>query len=225
MLLVLGVQQNESLIHTCRSRFFSHLRHYMVLSRVPLRYTMRPYLLSISQLGRLGLTYTHLVVAVQSLSRVRCFCNPWTVVRQAPLSMRFPRQEYQSGLPFPSPGDLPGSGIEPVSLALAGRFFTTESSGKPIYILLYIKQVTNKDQLSLLTSGLISFLLFSAHSFPLQFPLEFIFKRKRVSPLLQRLPKEVEKCKKVTHKPGEVPWFVLKGSVMCCMTKLSVGTI
>ena len=45
--------------------------------------------------------------------------------------MGFPGQEYQSGLPFPSPGDLPYPGIEPMSPALAGRFFTTEPSGKP----------------------------------------------------------------------------------------------
>ena len=44
--------------------------------------------------------------------------------------MEFPRQEYWSGLPFPSPGDLPGPGIEPVSPALAGGFFTTEPPGK-----------------------------------------------------------------------------------------------
>ena len=43
---------------------------------------------------------------------------PWTVVRQAPLSMRFPRQEYWSGLPFPSPGDLPNLVIKPRSPAL-----------------------------------------------------------------------------------------------------------
>ena len=44
--------------------------------------------------------------------------------------MGFPRQEYWSGLPFPSPGDVPDPGIDPVSPALAGGFFTTESSGK-----------------------------------------------------------------------------------------------
>ena len=43
----------------------------------------------------------------------------------------FPRQEYWSGLPFPSPGDLPDPGIKPTSPALAGRFFITESPGKP----------------------------------------------------------------------------------------------
>ena len=61
--------------------------------------------------------------------------TPWTVTRQAPLSMGFPKQEYWSGLPFPPLGDLPGPQTEltsPVSPALAGRFFTTESPGKPI---------------------------------------------------------------------------------------------
>ena len=48
-------------------------------------------------------------------------CDPWTAAHQAPLSMEFPRQEYWSGLPFPSPGDLPDPEIEPGSLALAGR--------------------------------------------------------------------------------------------------------
>ena len=56
------------------------------------------------------------------------FVTPWTVARQAPLSWQFSRQEYWSGLPFPTPGDLPDPGIEPmspVSSALAGGFFTT----------------------------------------------------------------------------------------------------
>ena len=51
------------------------------------------------------------------------FATPWTVARQAPLLMGFPRQEYRSRLPFPSPGDLPDPGIEPASPALAGGFF------------------------------------------------------------------------------------------------------
>ena len=57
-------------------------------------------------------------VKVKSLSRVRLFATPWTVGGQAPPSMEFSRQEYWSGLPFPSPGDLPNSGIEPGSPAL-----------------------------------------------------------------------------------------------------------
>ena len=52
-------------------------------------------------------------VKVKLLSRVRIFGNPWTVVCQAPLSMEFSRQEYWSGLPFPSPGDLPDLGSNP----------------------------------------------------------------------------------------------------------------
>ena len=54
---------------------------------------------------------------MKSLSRVRLFVTPWTVVYQAPLAMVFSRQEYWSGLPFPSPGDHPKPGIEPVSPA------------------------------------------------------------------------------------------------------------
>ena len=54
---------------------------------------------------------------VNSLSRVRLFVTPWTVAYQAPLYMGFSRQEYWSGLPFPSPGDLPNPGIEPRSPA------------------------------------------------------------------------------------------------------------
>ena len=53
------------------------------------------------------------------------FATPGSVACQAPLSMGFPRQEYWCGLPFPSPGDLPDSGIESVFPALTGRFFTT----------------------------------------------------------------------------------------------------
>ena len=59
--------------------------------------------------------------------------TPWTVARQAPLPMGFPRQEYWSGLPFPTPGDLPYPGIEHRSPVLAGRFFTTEPPGRPSF--------------------------------------------------------------------------------------------
>ena len=79
------------------------------------------------------LTATFLV-DVQSQSHAWLFETPWTAPRQAPLSMEFARQEYWSGLPIPSPGDLPDPGIKPVSLvspALAGRFFTPEPPGKP----------------------------------------------------------------------------------------------
>ena len=64
-------------------------------------------------------------------SHVRLFATLWIIARQAPLSIRFFRQEYWSGLPCPPPGDLPHPGIEPVSLtspALAGGFFTTRAT-------------------------------------------------------------------------------------------------
>ena len=54
-------------------------------------------------------------VKVKSLSHVRLSVTPWTIVYQAPQSMEFSRQEYWSGLPFPSPGDLPNPGTEPRS--------------------------------------------------------------------------------------------------------------
>ena len=59
---------------------------------------------------------------------------PWTVARQAPLSMEFSRQGYWNSLPFPTPGGLSHPGTEPLSLAspvLAGGFFTTLPPGKP----------------------------------------------------------------------------------------------
>ena len=51
------------------------------------------------------------------------FATPWTVIYQAPLSIEFSRQEYWSGLPFPSPGDLPNAGIESGFSCIAGRLF------------------------------------------------------------------------------------------------------
>ena len=69
---------------------------------------------------------------VKSLSRVRLFVTLWTVARQAPLSMGLSRQEYWSGVPFPSPGDLPDPGIEPGSPTLEADALTSEPPGKPI---------------------------------------------------------------------------------------------
>ena len=65
-------------------------------------------------------------------SRVQLFVTPQAVAHQFLLSMEFSRQEYWSGLPFPTQGDLPNPGIKPTSLALAGSFFTTEPPGKPL---------------------------------------------------------------------------------------------
>ena len=73
------------------------------------------------------------LVVFQLVSCVQLFLTPWTVACQVPLSMGFSREEYCSGFPFPSPGNLPRPGIEPVSPALAG----TEPSGKPPYIYIH----------------------------------------------------------------------------------------
>ena len=67
---------------------------------------------------------------MQLLSCVQLFATPWTVACQTPLSMEFSRQEYWSGLPFPSPGDPPDPEIESGSPVYAVRFFTTVPPGK-----------------------------------------------------------------------------------------------
>ena len=76
-------------------------------------------------------------VKVKSLSRVRLFATPWTVAYQAPLSMGFSRSEYWSGLPFPSPGDLPDPGVKPMSPALQADALLSEPPfvGKVIFLL------------------------------------------------------------------------------------------
>ena len=96
----------------------------------------------------LGLTDTHYHIQNRQTTKIYlqhllshfshvqlCAATLWTVAHQVPLSMGFSRQEYWSGLPCPSPGDLPNPGIQPMSFmspALAGRFFTTNPHGKPL---------------------------------------------------------------------------------------------
>ena len=76
----------------------------------------------------------HKVIAcvLSHFNRVRLFGTLWTIACETPLSMGFPSQEYCSGLPFPSPGDLPNPGIKPVSPALQADSLPTEPPGKPI---------------------------------------------------------------------------------------------
>ena len=81
------------------------------------------------------LTFTFILlnqVKVKSLSRVPLFATPWTVAYQAPPSMGFSRQECWSGLPSPSPGDLPNPAIKPGSPALQANTLPPEPPGKPI---------------------------------------------------------------------------------------------
>ena len=71
-------------------------------------------------------------VKVKSFSHVRLFATPWTIAYQAPPSMGFSKQEYWSGLPFPSPGDLPNPGFKPRSPALQADALPCEASqGSP----------------------------------------------------------------------------------------------
>ena len=79
---------------------------------------------------------------VKSRSRVWLFVTPWTVAYQAPPSMRFSRQEYWSGLPFPSPGNLPDPGIEPGSPAWEADTLTSEPPGKPVGVYSYSKNIS-----------------------------------------------------------------------------------
>ena len=94
---------------------------------------------------------------VYVLSHVQLFVTPWTVACQASLSTGFFRQEYWSGLPFPPPGDLPHPGIEPISPALAGGFFTTATreAQKELNICMcmyiYIHTHTHTQYMNLLT--------------------------------------------------------------------------
>ena len=69
---------------------------------------------------------------VKWLSRVRLFATPWTVAYKAPLSMEFSRKEYWSGLPFPSPGDLPDPGIEPRFPTLQADSLLSEPREAPV---------------------------------------------------------------------------------------------
>ena len=69
--------------------------------------------------------------SVQSFSLVQFFATPWTVAYQASLSIGFSRQQCWSGLPFPSPGDLPDPGLEPGSPALQADALPSEPPGKP----------------------------------------------------------------------------------------------
>ena len=71
-------------------------------------------------------------------SHVRLLVTPWTIACQIPLSMRFSRQEYWSGLLCPPTGDLSDEGIEPASPALAGGFFITNAIWEASYSLIVI---------------------------------------------------------------------------------------
>ena len=87
--------------------------------------------ISIPGLGRsYMLQATKVKVKVKLLNHVQLFATSWTIAYQGPQSMEFSRQEYWSGLPFPSPGDLPDPGIEPGSPALQADALLSEPAAK-----------------------------------------------------------------------------------------------
>ena len=103
--------------------------HKFKLSPVGMVVCFSPTLLSVRQP----------MCVCQSLIHVQLFATPWTVAHQAPLSMGFSRQEYWSGLPFPSPGDLPNPGIKPRSPTFQADSLPSEPPGKPELVLLELR--------------------------------------------------------------------------------------
>ena len=81
-------------------------------------------------IGEKSSTFIPILILIATQSCLT-LCNPWTVAHQAPVSMEFSRQEYWSGLPFASPGDLPNPGIEPRSPALQAGSSPFELLGRP----------------------------------------------------------------------------------------------
>ena len=81
------------------------------------------------------------MLKVKSLSHVQLFVTPWAVAYQAPQSVEFSRQEYWSGSPFPSPGDLPNPGIEPGSPALQADALPSEPPGYVLPSSIYLKSL------------------------------------------------------------------------------------
>ena len=79
------------------------------------------------------------MLRAQLLSRAQLVATPWTVDHQAPLSTGLSRQEYWTGWPFPSPGDLPNPAIKPASPTLTGGFFTSDLPEKSSWTLAYLK--------------------------------------------------------------------------------------
>ena len=95
--------------------------------------------------------YVMLCYVILSLSHVHLFANTWIVAHQTPLSMGFSRQEYWSGLPFPSPADLPNPGIKPRSPHCRQTLYCLSHQGNTEQIVLYM---LNKHFLSFWDSGI-----------------------------------------------------------------------
>ena len=107
-----------------------------VLEWVAIAFSYKQHEASTKSLDNLNSASTVGTFVLSLLSRVQLFATLWAVAHQAPLSMGFSKQEYQSGLPFPSPGDLPDPRIEHTSPALQADSLPSEPPGKEF---LYLK--------------------------------------------------------------------------------------
>ena len=107
------------------NRHITHHQIYSVISGIKISWEG-------GQWGRIYLEDSLWSCVLSHFSCVWLCATPWTVVHQAPLSMGFSRQEYCSGFPFPSPGDLPNPGVEPGSPALQVDSLPSEPQGKPL---------------------------------------------------------------------------------------------
>ena len=113
--------------------YISWYRHLWIFLRhqmISLKFSVKKMMLHLG-----FLLYSTVCCLIAKLC-LTLFATPWAVACQAPLSMWFPRQEYWSGLLFPSPRYFPDPGIEPASPELAGGFFTTGKLSKPLLGLL-----------------------------------------------------------------------------------------
>ena len=124
----------ESIVHSCLLKYFFSLHSSAINMH------------TIFSEQKCILIYIHM--HAQALSGVWLFATPWTLVRQAPLSIVLSQQEFWSGLPFPPPGDLPDPdpGMEPPSPtwpSLEAGFFTTEPPGKPLIYVYSQTKLTN----------------------------------------------------------------------------------
>ena len=95
--------------------------------------------------GKLGDEQSWIVSEVKLLNRVWYFEIPWTIAYQAPLSMEFSRQEYWSGLPFPSPGDLPDPGIETSLPHCRQMFYPLSHQGSSMFLIFWCWMVKMKN--------------------------------------------------------------------------------
>ena len=130
-------------------RFSSHLSHTEHRVEFPVLYSR----------FSLVMYFMRVCCLLSRFSRVRLFTTLWTVARQAPLSMGFSRQEYQSGLSFPPPGYLPDPGMEPVSLSLL--HWQAGSSPLAPLIVMYICQPLSPNSFHPSLFPLASIFLFS----------------------------------------------------------------